>query len=73
MTFNHFIKGVKNFYGATSKREQIIKGQVAPSLSKVIKIGITLKQSLNLISVKIFSGFKLIFVVVVYKFSHAFF
>ena len=42
MTFNHFIKGVKNFYGATSKREQIIKGQVAPSLSKVIKIGITL-------------------------------
>ena len=22
MTFNHFIKGVKNFYGATSKREQ---------------------------------------------------
>ncbi len=42
MTFNNFVKGVKDFYGITSRREQIIKGRVAPSLSKIIKIGISL-------------------------------
>ncbi len=40
--FNNFLRGVKSFYQTTDNRERIIKGQVCPSLSKMIKIGIGL-------------------------------
>lgn len=42
MAFNNFTKAVKNFYGKTDHREQIIKGQVNPSISKILKIGMSL-------------------------------
>lgn len=40
-TFNHFIKSIKQTY-TVDHREQIIRGQVNPSLSKIIKMGIGL-------------------------------
>lgn len=40
--FNNFLRGVKSFYQTTDNRERIIKGQICPSLSKMIKIGIGL-------------------------------
>lgn len=42
MQFNNMVRGVKNFYKVTDHRDQILKGQVCPSISKIIKIGITL-------------------------------
>ena len=42
MAFNNLVRGVKSFYQTTDHRERIIKGQVCPSLSKMIKIGISL-------------------------------
>lgn len=44
-SFNNFIRGLQNFYKVTDHREQIMKGQVIPSVSKMIKIGITLAIS----------------------------
>lgn len=41
VNFNHFIKSIKDSDN-TDRREQIIRGQVCPSLSKMIKIGIAL-------------------------------
>ena len=41
IAFNHFIKSLKSAY-SVDHREQIIRGQVNPSLSKIIKIGIGL-------------------------------
>ena len=40
-SFNHLIKSIKSLY-TVDHREQIIKGQVAPSLSRIMKIGIAL-------------------------------
>lgn len=42
MNFNNFVRSVQSFYKVTDHRERIIKGQVFPSLSKIIKIGISL-------------------------------
>lgn len=42
MSVNNLVRGVNNFYKVTDHREQIIKGQVAPSFSKIMKIGISL-------------------------------
>lgn len=42
MSFNNFMRGVNNFYKVTDHRDQIIKGQIVPSLSKIIKVGIAL-------------------------------
>lgn len=42
VNFNNLMKGMQNFYKVTDHREQLIKGQVVPSLSKLIKIGLSL-------------------------------
>lgn len=42
MNFNNFIRSIQSFYKVTDHRERIIKGQVFPSLSKILKIGISL-------------------------------
>lgn len=39
--FNHLLKGLKSTF-TTDHREQIIRGQVTPSLSKMLKMGIAL-------------------------------
>ena len=40
-TFNHFLKGVQSFF-EVDHREQIITGQIRPSLSKMLKIALGL-------------------------------
>ena len=40
-TFNHFLKGIKSYF-EVDRREQIITGQIKPSLSKLLQITIAL-------------------------------
>lgn len=40
--FNNLIRSMKSFYTVTDHREELIRGQVCPSLSKIVKIGISL-------------------------------
>ena len=40
-TFNHFLKGIKSYF-EVDRREQIITGQIRPSLSKLLQITIAL-------------------------------